>query len=154
MEIMKCKKLHHKGHKGRAKGVLTSSWSRPKNCSPDAHASRAFLNGDFKIVRHAHRESCRANCRQISRGDGIAQLPQSAEMRARAFGIFRERRNSHQSANLKIGKLRNGRQYFFKFRRVGGKAMFAAFVAEMNLQQYRQALVQWSCGRVESLCQA
>src|SRR5438445_8256109 len=83
------------------KGVLTSSWSRPKNCSPDAHAGSAFFNGDFKIVRHAHRESCRANCRQISRGDGIAQLPQSAEMRARAFGIFRERRNGHKAANLK-----------------------------------------------------
>src|SRR5712691_10489200 len=68
------------------------SFSFSEDGSTDAYHGRAFFDGDFKIVRHPHRK--------FPQAEGIAKLPQPAEVRPRFLHFVSDRRNSHQSLDL------------------------------------------------------
>src|SRR5437870_12760291 len=79
----------------RAASILLPFRSLAENRRAHTHKSRAFLDGDRKILRHSH-----GKMRKFHIEFFFERIPQFAQLNKKfpgAFGFFRERRNTHQS---------------------------------------------------------
>src|SRR6185369_13890982 len=73
-----------------------------------AHTSRAFRDGNFEIVRHAHGEDGHFNARKPARADSITEFTQLSKVRTRSFRIIGEWRYGHEAQDVEVVELRCG----------------------------------------------
>src|SRR5260370_27717020 len=85
-----------------------SSCSLPEDRRPHAHTRCSFFDRDFEIVRHAHRENCRTDLRQVARNNAVSNLTELAEILSSALRIFFVTRDGHPTANFQNYPSRHG----------------------------------------------
>ena len=89
-------------HQHDKRGSSKRLWlcSLAENRCADADAGGALFDRDFEIMGHAHGKKVHGDGGEPAGGNLIAQGAELPEIRSRALGIFGERRDRHQAAEL------------------------------------------------------
>src|SRR5210317_1487936 len=78
------------------------SLSCAKDRSADAYHGRAFFNGHFKVVAHAHGEFLHGDLWQAQSINSFCQLTQLPEVRAHLFRVSPPGRQGHQALDAEV----------------------------------------------------
>src|SRR5690349_23913424 len=104
-----------------------------------AHTSRAFRDGNFEIVRHAHGEDGHVNVRKPARPDSITEFTQLSKIRTRSFRIISEWRYGHEAPDVDVVELRCGFENGIEFMRLGIDATLCLFPSHVHFDQNAQS---------------